>query len=293
MTKLFLGPLLLAFYTSSLLAQDSNSIQLELDISDAPRKILHAHLTIPVQPGPLTLAYPQWIPGEHGPTGPIDNFAGLVFSANGQTIPWRRDAVNMFTFHLTVPAGVTSIEAKADFLATAAPSGFSAGASTGPNLAVVSWNEVALYPAGTPAAEVRVTPSIKVPEGWGFGTALTQTASDGKKTIFATVPLDMLVDSPLLAGRFFKEIPLAPEVSPKHFLDMAADGPEDLKISTEEINEFSNLVRETGALYRSRHYNSCFRSPQRLTSSTSFSNSIAASLPTNPPALARLAASPQ
>lgn len=213
-------------------------------------------MSIPVQAGPLTLMFPQWIPGEHGPTGPIDNFTGLVFSANGQTIPWQRDSVNMFAFRVTVPEGVSTLEAKTDFLATAAPSGFSAGASTSANLCVVSWNEVLLYPASTPAAQVTFEPSIKIPEGWQLGTALTRTSSEGSVTHFVAVPLETLVDSPVLTGRYFKEIALAPEITPKHYLDIAADGPEDLKISKENMEAFSNLVRETGALYKSRHYNS-------------------------------------
>ncbi len=229
-------------------------IQLTLDLTDAPRKLLRAHLIIPVKPGPLTLVYPQWIPGEHGPTGPVDNLAGIKFSANGRDIPWRRDDVNMFALHLDIPQGVTSIDARADFLATAAPSGFSAGASTGPNLAVVSWNEVALYPAGTPAGEVRFEPSLQLPEGWKFGTALAEGARTGDAIQFQPVSLETLVDSPVIAGRFFKEIPIAPEISPKHFLDVIADGPEDLEISAAEIEEYGNLVREAGALYRSRHY---------------------------------------
>lgn len=235
-------------------AVQAQPIQLTLDLTDAPRKLLRARLVIPVQPGPLTLVYPQWIPGDHGPTGPVDNLAGIKFSANGRDIPWRRDDVNMFALHLDIPPGVTSIEARADFLATAAPSGFSAGASTGPNLAVVSWNEVALYPAGTPAAEVRFEPSLQLPERWKFGTALAEGTRAGNAVHFQPVSLETLVDSPVAAGRFFKEIPIAPEISPKHFLDLVADGPEDLEISAGEIEEYGNLVREAGALYRSRHY---------------------------------------
>jgi predicted metalloprotease with PDZ domain len=218
--------------------------------------MLHAQMSIPVQPGSLTLVFPQWIPGEHGPTGPIDNFTGLIFTANAQTIPWQRDDVNMYAFHLTVPAGVDTLEARTDFLATAAATGFSAGASTSANLCVVSWNEVLLYPANMPAAKVAFEPSIKIPDGWNFGTALTRASTDRDVTRFRPVALDMLVDSPLLAGRYFREIPLADEITPKHYLDMAADGPEDLKIGKDELEAFSNLVRETGALYRSRHYNS-------------------------------------
>jgi predicted metalloprotease with PDZ domain len=237
-------------------AQTKRAIAITADLTDAPRKFLHAELKIPVEPGPLTLVYPQWIPGEHGPTGPIDNFAGVTFSVGGQAIPWRRDDVDMYAFRLTVPQGVTTIEAHVDFLATAPATGFSAGASTSANLAVLSWNELVLYPAGEASAQVNVEPSVKLPEGWKFGTALTAAGSEGDVTHFREVPLNVLVDSPLLAGRFFKEIPLAEEVTPKHYLDMAADGPEDLKISSEMTAAFSNLVRETGALYASRHYES-------------------------------------
>jgi predicted metalloprotease with PDZ domain len=253
--KRFLAFLVL-FLAIPALAQKDKSISLSLDLSDAPRKILHAQLSIPVQPGELTLVYPQWIPGEHGPTGPIDNFVGLAFSAKGQALAWQRDSVNMFAFHLNVPAAVDALDVKVDFLATAPPTGFSSGASSTANLCIVSWNEVALYPANTPASEVIFEPSIKVPDGWKFGTALATASTQGNVTRFRAVSLDALVDSPVLAGRFFKEIPLAEEITPKHFLDIAADGPEDLKLSSDDVNAFSDLVREAGTLYASHHYGS-------------------------------------
>ncbi|HEX4022956.1 MAG TPA: M61 family peptidase [Acidobacteriaceae bacterium] len=239
-----------------ILAQSSKPITVSVDATDAYRKMLHANLTIPVQPGDLTLLYAKWIPGEHGPTGPIVNLAGLVIKANGQTLPWVRDSVNMYAFHIHVPAGVTTLDVHDDFLATASTAGFSSGASTSDNLAMVSWNEVMLYPQGKPAADIPVTPSVTLPEGWHYGTALTPTSTDGTTTHFGTVSLEQLIDSPLLSGRYFREIPLAPEITPKHYLDMAADGPEDLNIKPELVAAFSNLVRQTGVLYASRHYNS-------------------------------------
>ncbi len=250
----FLPALLVAAATAS--AQSAMPIHVTVDATDAPRKILHAVLSIPVQPGPLTLVYPEWIPGEHGPTGPITDLAGIVIRANGQELAWRRDDVNMFAFHITVPEGASSLDVKVDFLATAAATGFSAGASTSANLAIVSWNEFLLYPAGHPASEISVQPAIKLPGDWQYGTALTKTGGSGGTIQFETVSLEQLIDSPLLAGKYFKEFPLAPEVTPKHYLDLAADGPEDLRIKPETLDAYSNLVRETGALYRSRHYNS-------------------------------------
>ena len=162
----------------------------------------------------------------------------------------------MFAIHLHVPAGVTVLDVHDDFLATAAATGFSAGASTSDNLAMISWNEVMLYPQGKIAAEIPVTASVTLPDGWQYGTALTPTGHEGTTTHFATVSLEQLIDSPLLSGRYFKEIPLAPEVSPKHYLDLAADGPEDLEVRPETVTAFNNLVREAGALYASRHYTS-------------------------------------
>ena len=240
----------------------SNPIRITADLTGAPRKMIHAQMSIPVTPGPLTLLYPKWIPGEHMDDGPIDNLAGLFITANGQPIRWVRDDVNMCAIHLTVPAGVTHLDIKDDFLATAAATGFSAGASTSANLAVLSWNELILYPAGHQSADLYVMPSVVLPDGWKFGTALTrQHAPEDNDhpagyVPFATVTLEQLIDSPLLTGRYFAEFPLAPEVTPKHFLDVAADGPEDLNLSQDTLNGYSNLVRETGALYQSRHYGS-------------------------------------
>ncbi len=234
----------------------STPITVTVDATDAPRKMLHAHLTIPVQPGEVTLLYPKWIPGEHEPSGPIDNLAGIVIEANGQRLPWVRDSVNMFALRVHVPAGVTTLDVQDDFLTTAAATGFSSGASTSENLAMISWNEVMLYPQGKVAADIPVTASVTLPNGWQFGTALTPTGHDGATTHFATVSLEQLIDSPVLSGRYFKEIPLAPEVTPKHYLDLAADGPEDLDLRPETLTAFNNLVREAGALYASRHYTS-------------------------------------
>ncbi len=232
-------------------------ITLAVDLTDAPRRILHATEAIPVQPGPMTLVYPKWIPGEHAPDGPISDQAGFIITTStGERVKWERDPVDMYTYRITVPAGTTSLHVKMDFLATAAASGFSAGASTSANLALLSWNELLVYPGGMQSADVMVTPSLTIPAGWHFGTALESTnGTAGSQPSFKTVSLEQLVDSPVLAGRWFKEIPLAPEISPKHFLDLAGDGPEDIQLSQEHIDEFNKLVRETGALYKSRHYN--------------------------------------
>jgi predicted metalloprotease with PDZ domain len=245
-------------------SSQTSPITLAVDLTDAPRKILHATETIPVQPGPVTLVYPEWIPGEHGPTGPIINQAGFIITTStGAPVKWERDLVDMYSYHITVPAGVTSLNVKMDFLAMSGAN-FTAGGSTSANLALLSWNTLLVYPlngdiAHTKVADIMVSPSITIPSGWHFGTALDPidgATEASSRASFKTVSLEQLIDSPVLAGRWFREIPLAPEVTPRHYLDLAGDGPEDIALSQPHIDEFSKLIRETGALYASRHYGS-------------------------------------
>src|ERR1700756_3132830 len=235
LSRLFCAALTSALLVSPCLASGQNApLTLAVDLTDAPRKILHSQETMPAQPGPMTLVYPEWIPGEHGPTGPVVDQAGFIITTqSGERVKWERDPVNMYAYNITVPQGATELNIKMDFLATASAEGFSAGASTSANLALLSWNELVVYPEGPKASDVMVTPSLKVPEGWKFGTALEPTSAPAQSTSFKTVSLEQLVDSPVLAGRWFKEIPLATDVTPKHYLAIAGDGPEDLHISKE------------------------------------------------------------
>ncbi len=228
-------------------------IALEVDASEAPRKIFHARLSLPASPGPLTLAYPKWIPGEHGPTGPIADLAGLKFSAVGKPLPWRRDSADMYLFHVDVPPGASSIEASLDYLSPAEAGGFSSGSSATARLTLVSWNQVLLYPAGAKADEIRFAAALKLPAGWKYATALDveKESSDGVR--FAPVSLTTLVDSPVLAGAHFKTVTLGAGF-PVHRLDIAADSEAALAMSTELTAKYRSLVAETGALFGARHY---------------------------------------
>ncbi len=244
----------------------SQPILITADLTDAPRKLIHADMEIPVSSGPVTLTAAKWIPGTHRPSGPIDNFTGLVVHAGGKELPWRRDDVDMYAFHIDVPPGVTKLDVHVDFLAVAGSTVSSDDGSTSGLQTTMEWEEVVLYPAGVPVREIPVTPSVKLPADWKLGTALTPTSTDtvgllgvnqfGTTTHFAQTTIEMLVDSPVIAGKYFREIPLAPDVTPKHFLDLAADAPEDLDLKPAMIESLSKLVHEAGAMYDSRHYNS-------------------------------------
>ena len=224
-------------------------IRLAVDATSAPQKILHAKETIPVHAGPLTLYYPEWIPGEHAPDGPIADVAGLEFTAKGKRIAWRRDLVDMFAIHLEIPEGVDSLNVALDFLLSAPASGFSAGASATAQLDVLSWNQVLLYPKEWPVRELTFEPSLRLPEGWKFGTALPVEEQTGDEIKFKRVALNTLVDSPVLSGRYFRAIQLTPGQTPSHEIDMAADSAEALEMPAETQLAYQQLIAETGTLF--------------------------------------------
>src|SRR5215471_815178 len=225
-----------------------------VDATHAPEKILHSQLQIPVTPGEIKLVYPKWIPGEHGPTGPIVDLTGIEFFANGQRLPWRRDLREMYTFHLTVPPGAATLDARLNLVLPAPPEGFSSGASATAQMDVVSWNQVVLYQPGKPTDQIYFSASLKLPDGWHYGTALPVTGESNGQIDFQTVSLTELVDSPVIAGKHFRRVPLTPEGPIQHFIDMAADSDAALQMPQETIDEYKRLMAETGALYGARHY---------------------------------------
>jgi len=234
------------------------SITIDVDATEALRKILHARLTIPTKPGPLTLLYPKWIPGEHGPTGPITDLAGLKITGAGKGIAWRRDDVDMYAFHLEVPNGVSSIVVALDFLLPAGTEGFSSAASATANLAVLSWNQVLLYPEGYRSDDLTYVASLRLPEGWKFGTALpaAQQAGIFGQLIyrFKPVSLTTLVDSPVIAGSHFRTIKLTENTAPSFQIDMVSDSEAALQMSADQISNYKQLVLETNDLFGAHHY---------------------------------------
>jgi predicted metalloprotease with PDZ domain len=229
------------------------TVTLAVDATTAPRKIFHASLQIPASPGELTLYYPKWIPGEHAPDGPVVDLAGLKFSAGGKTLKWRRDLLDGFTLHVEVPAGTNEISAELDFLSPATfEGGFSAGSSATDKLAVISWNQVLLYPKGWKSDDINYSASLKLPEGWKFGTPLPVTSQNGNEIKFATVSLTTLVDSPVITGEFLKVVPLAQD--PPTEMDIAADSAAALDAPQEVWDHYKNLVEQAQKLFGAHHY---------------------------------------
>jgi predicted metalloprotease with PDZ domain len=229
-------------------------IQITADLTEGPRKLYHAEVDIPVNPGPITLTTPKWIPGNHRPTGPVDDITGVVFTANGTVLPWRRDDVNLYEFHVTVPKGAKTLHAHLDCIVTARAT---------QKMAVLEWEKLLLYPVGTPVHDILVQPSVTVPTGWGIGTALTpmgpavpalNSGMPGTTQKYGVLSVEQLQDSPVIVGQYFHEFPLAPDVTPKHYIDVVSDQPEDSNLRPQLLAELNNLVHETGAAYNSRHY---------------------------------------
>ena len=253
-----------ALVTSAAFAQKT-PITITADLSEAPRKMFHAEIDLPVKSGPVTFITPQWIPGNHAPTGPVSQIVGVVFTANGQTLPWRRDDVNLYEFHLDIPAGVTSVHAHLDSIIDSRVS---------KQMACLEWERLMLYPAHIPVKDIAIQPSVTVPAGWGIGTALTPTGTGAPPattgllesahqptagavtTHYAATTVEQLEDSPVITGKYFREFPLAPDVTPRHYIDVVSDEPEDSNLRPELLAELTNLVHEAGAAYASHHYSS-------------------------------------
>lgn len=232
---------------------------IELDATDVPRKILHARLVIPAEPGELTLLYPKWIPGEHGPSGPVTDLVGIQVTANGNALPWRRDDLDMYAIRVRVPSGATQVEVKLDHVGAGGDERFSAGSSASAKSAVISWNHVLLYPQGRAVRDIVCRPSIRLPQGWNFGTALSVDSrpDQGAGATFKPVSLETLVDSPLICGEHYREIPIGVKgVIAQHVICLAADSPEALTMSPELKANYDRLVSEAGALFGGRRYES-------------------------------------
>jgi len=243
---------LTALFLPSVFAQ--NAVSLRVDATDAPRRLFHVRMSLPAKPGPMALLYPEWIPGEHGPTGPIANLVGLKIQGAGKVLPWKRDAVNMFKFHVDVPAGVSTLDVVFDFITPPDSEGFSSGGSATSELAVLNWNQLLLYPEGTKPDDFQYQANLKVPNGWRYGTALPIRRESGNEIEFQPAPLTTLIDSPVSTGAHYRTIDLGSDMGAPHYLHLAADSDRALEVSPEVIGQYKNLVKETGALFGSRHY---------------------------------------
>ena len=222
-------------------------IDLRLDVSDTTRKIYRVVETIPVRPGPLVLSLPKWIPGEHSPSAQIALTSGLKVTTNGKRLEWRRDPVEMTAFHLDVPPGAETIEVALE--QPTAQTGGPVRIAVTPNLLIVKWTAVALYPAGYNVDRIRIRPSLTVPKGWRLATALDGAAAAGDTTTFAEIDFQTLMDSPVYAGRHLRTFDLDPAGRRPVRLNVFADTTSSLAASAPQIETHRELVRQVDKLF--------------------------------------------
>ena len=226
------------------------TISLSVDITNIRDRILTAHETIPVKGGEITLLYPQWLPGTHSPSNPVANMAGLVVLANGRRIPWVRDRVDMWAFHIDVPKGATTLELNFQYLAPERPQ----QGRISNNFANVKWNAVLFYPAGYFSRRIQFAPELRLPEGWKFATALEVKSQNGNLVQFKNTTLNTLIDSPLYAGVNFKRVDVSSGLDNLVYMDVFSDKPEQLEITPEQLQYHKNLVIQAQKVFNSHHY---------------------------------------
>jgi predicted metalloprotease with PDZ domain len=239
------------FFSQSALAAPAATV--DVDAREIGRGVQHVHMVLPVKPGKLTLIYPKWLPGEHGPTGPIGGLSGVKFSSGGKSITWRRDDVEMFAFHLNIPAGTTTLDASFEVVSEL-NAGYNNAVRTATDaLAIILWNQLVLYPLGVQSDDMQITASLRLPTGWKLGTALPQASTNGDVVQFRQTSLTTLVDSTGLAGKYFKTVELGG--TRPVYLHIAADDAAAIQITDATTAQMRKLVKEAEALFGATHYN--------------------------------------
>lgn len=227
-------------------------IELNVDARNIDRRIQRVRERIPVSPGPLTLWYPKWIPGNHAPTGPINQMAGLVIRGNGKVLQWTRDSGDMYAFRLQVPEDVGVLDIEFQYLSpTATDQG---RVAMTPNLLDLQWHRVLLYPAGFDARGIQVKPALRLPEAWRSGTALDVAKRDGDTEHYAPVSLMTLIDSPVFAGRHFQRFALDGKATQPVWLDVVAENPQALQADAKVLDAHRALVLEADKIFGARPY---------------------------------------
>jgi len=225
------------------------TLTLDVDASDTSKGIFQVKETIPVaQAGPMVLLYPKWLPGNHSPSGELDKMTGLTITGDkGQAIRWVRDTVDMYAFHIDVPEGVKTLNLAFQFASATAKN--QGRIVMTPNLISLQWNSVSLYPAGYFTRDIPISATVHYPAGFTASSGLPSTAN-GPIYTYQTTAYQVLVDSPVLAGRYFKEWPLSPKVD----LDVYADKPAELAATPEQIDAHKRLVEQAVKLFGAQHY---------------------------------------
>jgi predicted metalloprotease with PDZ domain len=226
-------------------------LSLAIDVTDTLRGIVSGKLIVPVaQSGQMTLLYPKWMPGYHSPQNPIELFAGLEIKAGDLVLDWERDPVEVYAFHIDVPDGTDVLDISFQFLSPTAPS--QGDVVVTEDMLNLQWGRVLLYPAGYFARRIQIRPSVTLPTDWQYATVLEDQSRDGDTVHFAPVSLDVLVDSPMMAGRHHREVALTNDGAVH--MNLFAHDVTDLEIRPEQAALHAALVEQAETLFGARHF---------------------------------------
>ncbi|MEZ5742225.1 MAG: peptidase M61 [Sphingomonadaceae bacterium] len=220
-------------------------IDLDIDARDLDRRIFRVTQTFPLVPGTrrLTLLYPEWLPGNHAPRGPIASIAELTFTAGGRRLEWRRDPLDVYAFHVEVPDGAR--EVVAHFVHTSPLAKDEGRITMTPEMLNLQWEKMTLYPAGHYVSRIAVRPSVTFPEGWTIYTALDGASANQLRVSWAQTDYETLVDSPIFAGAYARRWDLGNSVK----LDVVADSPGLLVLRDDNLKELSALSHEAERVF--------------------------------------------
>jgi predicted metalloprotease with PDZ domain len=229
-------------------------IRLAVDISNIADRVESVSEQIPVVPGSqeMVLLYPEWLPGDHEPSGPIESLAGIVTTVDGKRVQWVRDRVNVYAFHVPLQPGARTVGLNFDYLSPIKPSAGRIEISDA--IADLEWNEVVMYPAGYFSRDIPVDTTLTLPKDWQYATALETSSVQANVVHFQQTPLNTLVDSPLYAGTHFERINLSPTPTDIVHLNIFADTADELKMTPEQLEVHKKLALEADKLYGSHHY---------------------------------------
>ncbi|WP_377701502.1 M61 family metallopeptidase [Pseudoduganella sp. UC29_71] len=228
------------------------TIVLKVDASNTSQQIFRITETIPAKPGKLTLLYPQWVPANHGPSGPLNQLAGLKLTANGKPLAWKRDTVNVHAFHIEVPREAKAVEVEYQYLSPTEPN---QGRTTiTSEILGIQWHSMVLYPAGHTTRRITMQPSLTLPEGWQYGSALETVERRGDTVQFKALDLETMVDSPLFAGRYFKRYDLDPGAKIPVHMNVVADTADAVEAKPEQLELHRAMVQQAYKLFNSQHY---------------------------------------
>jgi predicted metalloprotease with PDZ domain len=257
MTPALLQALVICALVLSCAQAAAADLTLHVDARAITTKRVHTDMTLAVKGGPLTLVFPKWIPGEHGPTGPLDSIVGLTIRAHGTALAWQRDPLDMYAIRVNVPGGTTRLDIALDTGLETASGNFSVGPTSSAQLAVLPWNEFVLLPKGRDAGTIDTEATVLAPPDWQLSCALALHPQGDGSVQLEPASLARLIDSPLQMGRYAKRIELAgsaPYPNLEHVLSITADGAAALTVPEDFAAGYGRLVAQAGALFGTRMY---------------------------------------